>query len=118
MLREQLVALVVGTVLPILVGLVTKASVPERYKSLLLAALSAASGFGTAFLNTPHGFSPTNAALGAFAAFLSAVGLHLGLYQPTGVADKIASMGVKDPTPSPTPVVATTAASVTPPSKP
>lgn len=93
---QLLIGLLVSTVLPLLVGLVTKTVTHAGVKAILLAALAAATGIlselgatwasgGTYDLGT--------GLLTALGAFLVAVGLHYGLYKPTGASAALQRVG-------------------------
>lgn len=93
----QGLSLLVSTVLPLLVGLVTTEVTSSRAKSLLLAALSAVSGFGAEVLGAHQAhqsYNLLNGALLAVAGFAVAVTTHQGLYKPTGLAAVVAAVGV------------------------
>ena len=85
----QTISLVIGVFLPLLVGLVTKKVTSERTKAVLLAALSAVSGFATEYAQSlgVGTFDWYPALLTSLATFLMAVGLHYGFWKPTGAAD-------------------------------
>lgn len=84
-----IIGLVVSVVLPLLVGLVTKYATNGRIKALLLAGLSAVTGLFTELGNALTNETPYNLGMGlvfALAAFIVGVGMHYGLYKPTGAA--------------------------------
>lgn len=83
--------LLVSTVLPLLVGLVTTSNTKPGVKAVLLAALSAVTGFLTEFAAAVDAGVAYNLGSGlvlALGAFLVGVGLHKGLYGPTTLAAK------------------------------
>lgn len=82
----QAVSLLVGVVLPVLVGVVTTRATHAGVKAVLLALLSAAAAVGTDMLATPDGFDWQASATNAVAMFVVAVATHFGLYKPTGVS--------------------------------
>lgn len=86
-----IVGLLVSTVLPLLVGLVTTRVTDSGLKAILLAALAATTGFlgelGDA-LTSGTSYDVGTGLLYALAAFLIASGIHFGLYKPTGVSAK------------------------------
>lgn len=95
----QVLSLVVGVVLPLLVGIVTKQSTDPGVKAVLLALLSAVSGFLAEYLtalNTAQNFDWGTVAMTFLGTFLVAVGMHYGLWKPTGVADAAQSSVVTD----------------------
>lgn len=92
----QILTLAVGTVLPILVGLVTQKVTSSNLKALLLAALSALTGFGSELLaavQSGAGYDFGTGLVSAFGVFLVAVGMHYGLYKNTGVTDAVQAVG-------------------------
>lgn len=93
-----LIGLLVSTVLPLLVGLVTRSNTNGRIKAILLAALAALTGLlselGSA-LSSGTTYDLGIGLLAALGAFLLAVGLHFGLYKPTGVAEAAQRVGVR-----------------------
>lgn len=84
-----LLTLLAGTVLPLLVGLVTTRETDPNRKALLLAALSVliplASELAQA-LTTATPYDLGQALFAALATFLVAVGMHFGLWKPTGAS--------------------------------
>ena len=96
--QVQVFSLIVGVFLPILVGLVTKVTTSSSTKAVLLAALSAVSGFLTELVNAGGfggDFDWLSATLTAITTFVVGVALHFGLWKPTGVAVKAQTVGVK-----------------------
>ncbi len=92
----QVLSLLVGTVLPLLVGLVTKVSTSPGTKATLLAALSAASGLLTELLASAQAnvsYDLAQGLLTAVATFIVAVGMHYGLWKPTGASAKAQQIG-------------------------
>lgn len=95
----HLLTLLVSSVFPLLVGLVTKASWGGGVKAVLLALLAAVAGFVSEYLVSVTDDTPYNVEVGLFVAvtgFLTAVGVHFGLLKPTGAAYSVASKMVKD----------------------
>ena len=91
-----IVGLIVSTILPLLVGLVTKTVTNGSVKAVLLAALSAVTGFGTELAAAINSGATYNAGTGlvlALIAFLVAVGLHYGLWKPTGASAAAQNVG-------------------------
>lgn len=98
-----LVSVLVSVVLPLLVGLVTKASWSGSLKAMLLAALSAITGVATTFLAaTPeHPFVWQVAVLNAVIAWVIAVATHFGLWKAetkdgTSVSNVVQGKFIKD----------------------
>lgn len=79
--------LVVSTVLPVLVGLVTTRVTSAGLKAVLLLALSTANGFLVEYLG-PHdaGYSVGTAAVLALVSFGTGVLSHFGFWKPVGVS--------------------------------
>lgn len=84
----QTISLLLGTLYPILVGLITKVSTTARTKSLLLAGLSIVSGVVSEWIADPSVFVWQQALLTAVLTFVTAVASYYGLIKPTGVAAK------------------------------
>lgn len=83
--------LVVSTVLPILVGLVTTRVTHGGTKAVILAALAALTGLLTELLaavNAGVAYDLGNGLVFALTAFLVAVAMHYGLWKPTTVSTK------------------------------
>ena len=84
-----IVGMIVSVVLPLLVGLVTKRVTNSGTKAVILASLSAATGLLTELGNALTAGVTYNLGMGivfALAAFLVAVGMHFGIYKPTGAS--------------------------------
>lgn len=94
----QLITLVSGTLLPILVNVVTKYETNEGIRAVMLAALSAATGFFGQWGTHPDGFDWQQAALASITVFIIAVAADFGLWQKTGVAEKAKRVGTRTTT--------------------
>lgn len=84
-----IVGMIVSVVLPLLVGLVTKRVTHGGTKAVILAALAAATGLLTELGNALTAGVTYNIGMGlvfALASFLVAVGMHFGIYKPTGAS--------------------------------
>jgi len=93
-----IIGLLVSTILPILVGLVTTRVTSGGIKAVILAALAAATGLLTELGNSIAAGVAYDLGQGlilAFGAFLIAVGLHFGLWKPTTVSAKAQAVLVK-----------------------
>lgn len=90
-LDAQTLGLLIGTVLPLLVGLVTTRVTSPAIKAIALAGLSALTGFLTE-LTTPS-FELKSAILTWLGAFLVAVGMHYGLWKPVGATATVQDIG-------------------------
>ncbi len=91
-----IIGMLVAVVLPLIVGLVTKRMTDSGVKAGLLAALAALTGALTEFgnmLTTGEPFNVAMALVMIVVAFITAVGMHFGLYKPTGAAAAVQSVG-------------------------
>lgn len=98
-----IVSLLVGVILPLVVGLVTTRVTNSAARALLLALLSAAAGLLSELGESITAGTAYDIGVGGLAAlttFLTAVGLHFGLYKPTGAAAALQRVGSK-PLPDP-----------------
>ena len=92
---NMLISMAIGTVLPIVVGLVTTKVTNAGAKAILLALLAAIAGFGTEYVGDPSHFIWTTALLNWLNTFMIAVATHYGLWKPTGVASRAQDSLVK-----------------------
>lgn len=95
---DQLVAaltLLVTVLLPVLVGLVTKATTSPGAKAVLLAVLSAITGVASALIQAEGAVDLYPLALNAISVFVIAVATYYGLWKPTTVAAKAQASLVK-----------------------
>lgn len=95
----QLIGLLVSTVLPLLVGLVTKVTTDSGTKAILLAALAMVTQLLTELGDAlQHGttYNLGTALVLGLAGFLIAVGIHYGFWKPTGVTAKAQAALVHD----------------------
>ncbi len=90
----QVLSLLVGTILPILVGIVTTRATHPGTKAVILALLSAVSGLLTEYLANTGDFNWAAAGLTWLSTFLVAVAMHFGVWKPVGVSAAIADVGV------------------------
>ena len=85
-----IITLLISTVLPLLVGLVTKVVTSGAIKAVLLAALALVTSLlvelGNA-LAAGETYDLGRGLLLALPAFLIAVGMHFGLWKPVGAAN-------------------------------
>jgi len=93
--RVQLWSLLVGVVLPIVVGLVTKVTTSASTKAVALAFLAAVSGFVSEMLASGDAFQWSTALITWAATFMVAVAVHFGLWKPTGAASAAQKVGVR-----------------------
>ena len=92
----QVISLAVGVVLPLLVGLVTKWDTSPSFRAVLLLLLSAVSAFATEFLasmNNGVAFDVGATLLSVLGTFLIGVGMHFGLWKPSGMSDAAKRVG-------------------------
>jgi len=97
-----MLVLLVQVVLPLLVGLVTRASTPPGVQAVLLLALTAATQFFSEWsrvLSSDEMFDWRVVLLGSVVWFVVSVGMHYGLWKPTKVTDQMIKTGVRDPLP-------------------
>ena len=86
-----IVGLIVSTILPILVGLVTTRVTNSSWKAVILAALAAVTGLLTellASINAGTAYDLGNGLIFALTSFLVATAMHFGLWKPTTVSKK------------------------------
>ena len=84
-----LISMLVSTVLPILVAIVTTKLTHSGAKAIVLALLAGVSSILTEWLATPEGFNWVVWGILYFQQFLVAVATHFGLWKPTGVAETV-----------------------------
>lgn len=90
------IGLVVTVILPLLVGLVTNKMTSSGVKAGLLALFAALTAALTEFANSLVAGEPYNlgmAIIMVVVAFITGVGMHFGLYKPTGVAARAQAVG-------------------------
>lgn len=83
-------ALLVGTFLPILVGIVTKELASSGLKATALAALSGVAGLINGAIVADGAFT-SEALYAAFTTWVVAVATYYGYWKPTGAAGAVAS---------------------------
>ena len=103
---------VVGILLPLLVGIITKASTTSAIKAILLAVLALVTNLVTGIfdaLSTHTQYDLGAALILALGTFIVSVAAHFGFFQPTGItADLQNKVGPTDqvaPPASPAPEV-------------
>lgn len=92
----QILSLVVTVVLPLVVGLVTKRSMPAGVKAVLLLGLTVATQAITTALeaiNSGAAFEWKALASNIVVGFVVAVAAHYGLWKPTGAATAAQNTG-------------------------
>jgi hypothetical protein len=96
------VQVIVGALLPILVGLVTKKVAHAGVKAVLLLLLSAASGLIVQSTNGDGAVISKDALILAAEGWAIAVAMHFGFWRPTTVSDRLLpSVGIGGPPPAP-----------------
>ena len=88
--------LVVTLLLPILVGVVTKASTPSSIKAVLLLALSAVTAIGSNLLAVNGATDVGPMVTAVLSTFVVAVAAHFGFWKPTEVTAKVQAIGNAD----------------------
>lgn len=83
-----MLAVVVGTVLPIITGVVTKELASGGIKATILALLSAVTGLVNGAVNADGVFTQ-EALLAAAVTWVTAVATYYGFLKPTGVSGKV-----------------------------
>lgn len=92
----QWINIAVSLILPLIVGLLTKASWNGNLKAVLLLAVSAISAMGTDLI-TAGSLEGWKLLLEQTAInWLVAVAMHFHVWRPTGVAATVAEIGVTD----------------------
>lgn len=89
-------SIVVTTLLPIITAWVTTAVASSKVKAIVLAALSAITGFGTELLNalsTGTSYEVFVGLLNAFVVFVVAVAVYFGFWRATTVPAKVNATG-------------------------
>lgn len=81
----QVVSILIGTVIPIVVALVTRSTARPGLKAVVNLGLSALSGFGTEYINSAN-FAWQQALLTTVVTFVVSVATYYGLWKPTNVA--------------------------------
>lgn len=91
----QTLTILVQVVLPLLVGLVTKRSMPSGVKALLLLLFTAISQGVSAALQADvgNGYHWGSLLANIGLGFLISVGVHYGFWKPTGTADTFQDAG-------------------------
>jgi len=76
-------ALLVGAVMPLLVGIITKQVANAAVKATTLLVLNAINGILTDWFATPSGFDLKGAVVNALAGLVVSVGTYFGFYRYT-----------------------------------
>ena len=86
----QFAAILIGTALPILVGIVSKLEASSRLKASLLALLSAAGGVLAVSIEG-GGIIEQETVIAAATTYIAAVATYYGFWKPTGVTPAVQS---------------------------
>lgn len=92
----QVLSLLIGIVLPVLTGLVTKWQTAPGVRAMVLLGLSAVTSFLSEFLSSVTGgttFDVGATLLAVLGTFIVGVGTQYGLWRPTGVSDAAKRVG-------------------------
>jgi hypothetical protein len=92
----QVLALAIGTVLPLIAGLVTRSNATPGTRAIVLLVLSAITSFLTMWLDAITTGTPMDigaALLTVLGTFLVGVGTHFGLWNAVGAADAVKRTG-------------------------
>jgi len=76
-------AVLIGAVVPVLVGVITRANASAAAKSTLLLTLELVNGVVTDWLATPNGFDWRGALVNVVAAWITGVATYYGLLRHT-----------------------------------
>lgn len=90
------IQLVVSSILPLLVGLVTKLDAKSWQRAVLLAVLTLVSTLGTELLRSVQDGVTYDLGRGlilALPAFITSVGMYFGLWKATGLPEKLQAVG-------------------------
>jgi len=92
----QILAIVVGTLVPLVNGLVTRYAA-SRARVYLQLVLNSAAGFGAEWLHaltTGTAYDVGSAALAALLALVTSIATQAGVWAPLGVSEKMKRSGV------------------------
>lgn len=90
-----MLALLIQVILPIVVGLITKVNVSAKLKAIILLALTSVGQFLVMWQANFDHFDWRLYAFNVAVGFVISVGVHFGLYKPTGLADAAQNSLVK-----------------------
>jgi hypothetical protein len=92
----QVLAVLIGTVLPLLAGLITRWNASPGARAVVLLVLAAVTSFLTELYNAVVAsatFDVGATLLTVLATFLVGVGVHFGLWSPTGASNAVKQSG-------------------------
>lgn len=87
-LNTQVLSILLGVVIPILVGLVTNHTASSGLKAILNAGLSILAGLLNAAFQA-DGIITREAVLAAAMTWVVSIATYYGLYRPTGIAEAV-----------------------------
>ncbi len=87
-LDVALLSILIGTVLPILVGIVTTKVESRKLKGVLLLTLSAITGILTTAVNG-GGVITKETIVASLVSYATAMAVHYGVYKPTGITETV-----------------------------
>lgn len=82
-------SLIVGTVIPLLVGVVTKEVASSAVKGVLNALLSSIAGALTVVIAANGEWVINDIVHGALATFIASIATYYGLWKPTGISASV-----------------------------
>lgn len=88
-INTELLSVLGGTLIPLLVGLLTKDHAPRAVKSVGLAGLAAVAGAASTAVAGGGNIVWQDYAVSITVTWVSAVATYYGLWEPTGVAPKV-----------------------------
>jgi hypothetical protein len=84
-LSPQWLALIVGSVIPLIVGLISKSNASDRLKALINGLLSALAGAGTTALTTAGKVEWQSWVIGILSTWIASIATYYGFWKPSGV---------------------------------
>lgn len=82
--------LIVGTIVPLVVALLTKSNASPAVKAVVNAVLAGVAGAGTALIEAHGGLRWQSVLIAAFSTYVVSGSSHAHLWKPTGVTATIA----------------------------
>lgn len=92
----QVLAMVIGTVLPLVAGLITRWNASPGARAVTLLVLAAITSFLTAWLDAVNNGTVLDIGatlIAVLGTFLAGVGAHFGLWNAIGAADTVKRIG-------------------------
>lgn len=91
MIDIQWISIIIGTLIPILVGFLTKLDAPAGLKAVVNAFISAVSGALVTILENGGAFVPREALVAIGSTWVVSIATYYGLWKPTGVSERVQS---------------------------